>query len=162
MTAGMFAFGYLLVPIYDVFCDLTGINGKTDNSAASVVEQPDMNRTVEVEFIGSVNENGPWEFRPSVERMTVHPGKLYDTTYFARNLAGRDIVGQAVPSVSPGQAARHFQKTDCFCFTEQRFVEGEGRDMPVRFIIDPELPKHVETITLAYTFFATDKLAAAN
>ena len=161
MTAGMFAFGYLLVPIYDVFCDITGINGKTANEAATVVEKPDLDRTIEVEFIGSVNQNAPWEFRPSVARMTVHPGKLYDTTFFARNLADRDLIGQAVPSVSPGQAARHFQKTDCFCFTEQHFEQGEGRDMTVRFIIDPELPRHVETVTLGYTFFATEKLAAA-
>ena len=161
MTAGMFAFGYLLVPIYDVFCDITGINGKTAASAATVVESPDMDRTIVVEFISSVNQNAPWEFRPSVARMTVHPGKLYDATFFARNLADRDLIGQAVPSVSPGQAAKHFQKTDCFCFTEQHFEQGEGRDMIVRFIIDPELHGHVETVTLGYTFYATEKLAAA-
>ncbi len=160
LVVAMFGFGFLLVPLYDVFCDITGVNGKTDDRPAQVVEAPDPDRLVTVEFLGSVNQNAPWEFRPSVTKMQVHPGKLYDTTFFARNLADEAVVGQAVPSVSPGQAAKYFQKTECFCFTDQAFAAGEGRDMPVRFILDPAIPAHVETVTLSYTFFATNKVAA--
>ncbi len=162
MGAGMFGFGYLMVPIYDVFCEVTGLNGKTADEAASVVEAPDPSRLVTVEFTGSVNQSAPWEFRPEVVRMQVHPGKLYDTTYFARNLTADGIVGHAVPSVVPPVAAKHFQKTDCFCFEEQQFAPNEGRDMPVRFIIDPELPAHINTLTLSYTFFARETVAAAS
>ncbi len=160
LVIGMFGFGFALVPLYDVFCDITGLNGKTDSQAAVVAEAPDTDRTVTVEFIGNVNESAPWSFRPAVARMEVHPGKLYDTTFFAENLTDEVLVGQAVPSVAPGQAARHFQKTECFCFTRQEFAAGEGRDMPVRFIVAPELPGYVETVTLSYTFFATEQVAA--
>ena len=158
MVVGMFGFGYLLVPIYDVFCEITGLNGKTAQSAAEVIEAA-QDRLITVEFVGSVNQNGPWEFRPVVSRMQVHPGKLYDTTFFARNQLDSIQVGHAVPSVVPGNAARHFQKTECFCFESQEFAPGEGRDMPVRFILDPELPAYIDTITLSYTFFALERVA---
>ncbi len=158
MVVAMFGFGYLLVPVYDVFCEITGLNGKTAQSAAEVIEQA-QSRVVTVEFVGSVNQNAPWEFRPSVSRMQVHPGKLYDTTFFARNRLDRMQIGQAVPSVVPGAAAKHFQKPECFCFESQQFAPGEGRDMPVRFILDPELPAHIDTITLSYTFFAQERVA---
>jgi cytochrome c oxidase assembly protein subunit 11 len=161
ITVAMFGFGYLLVPIYEVFCDITGLGGRTSNEAATVVVAPDMSRSVRVEFVASVNANGPWEFRPEVTSMTVHPGQMYTTTYWARNLRDLDVVGHAVPSVAPGSAARYFNKTECFCFTEQLFAPNEGRDMPVIFIIDPDLPAHVETVTLSYTFFDRAGLAAA-
>ncbi len=109
IVVGMFGFGYLLVPIYDVFCDLTGLNGKTAVTAAEVTESAD-DRLITVEFLASVNENAPWEFHPSVAKMKVQPGKFYDTTYFARNQTDGALIGQAVPSVAPGQAARYFQK----------------------------------------------------
>ena len=112
-----------------------------------------------VEFMASVNQNAPWEFRPSVSRMQVQPGKFYDTTFYARNRTEDSLIGHAVPSVAPGQAARHFQKTECFCFEEQLFGPQEGRDMPVRFILDPDLPAHVDTVTLSYTFFAQQRVA---
>jgi len=161
ITVAMFGFGYLLVPIYEVFCDITGLGGRTSNQAATVAIAPDMSRSVRVEFVASVNANGPWEFRPEVPSMTVHPGQMYTTTYWARNLRDLDVVGHAVPSVAPGTAARYFNKTECFCFTEQQFAPNEGRDMPVIFIIDPDLPAHVETVTLSYTFFDRAGLAAA-
>jgi len=161
ITVAMFGFGYLLVPIYEVFCDITGLGGRTSNQAATVVIAPDMSRSVRVEFVASVNANGPWEFRPEVTSMTVHPGQMYTTTYWARNLRDLDVVGHAVPSVAPGTAARYFNKTESFCFTEQQFAPNEGRDMPVIFIIDPDLPAHVETVTLSYTFFDRAGLAAA-
>jgi cytochrome c oxidase assembly protein subunit 11 len=160
ITLAMFGFGYLLVPIYEVFCDITGLGGRTSNEAATVAIAPDMSRSVRVEFVASVNANGPWEFRPEVPSMTVHPGQMYTTTYWARNLRDLDVVGHAVPSVAPGTAARYFNKTECFCFTEQQFAPNEGRDMPVIFIIDPDLPAHVETVTLSYTFFDRAGLAA--
>jgi cytochrome c oxidase assembly protein subunit 11 len=160
ITVAMFGFGYLLVPIYEVFCEITGLGGRTSNEAATVAVAPDMSRSVRVEFVASVNANGPWEFRPEVPSMTVHPGQMYTTTYWARNLRDLDVVGHAVPSVAPGTAARYFNKTECFCFTEQQFAPNEGRDMPVIFIIDPDLPAHVETVTLSYTFFDRAGLAA--
>lgn len=158
MVAAMFGFGYLLVPAYDVFCEITGLNGKTAMTAAAVVENA-QDRIVTVEFVGTVNGNGAWEFTPNVSRMKVQPGKLYETAFFARNRLGSEQVGQAVPSVVPGAAARHFQKTECFCFESQQFAPGEGRDMPVRFILDPELPQHIDTITLSYTFYAQQRVA---
>lgn len=162
LTCAMFAFGFLLVPIYEVFCDITGLGGRTSNEAAEAVIAPDTSRSVRVEFVASVGGNGPWEFRPAVASMMVHPGQMYTTTYWAENQQAKDVIGHAVPSVAPGSAARYFNKTECFCFTEQRFGPNEGRDMPVIFIIDPDLPAHVETVTLSYTFFDRAALAAAN
>lgn len=161
MTAAMFAFGFALVPLYDVFCQITGLGGKTGGSAAVVAERPDESRLVTVEFMASVNEHAPWDFEPVVERMQVHPGKLYDTSYLAANLTGRELVGQAVPSVAPQAAARHFRKTECFCFTAQPFGPEEVKDMPVRFMVDRELPPHIDTVTLSYTFFRTDAVAGS-
>ena len=163
LTLGMFAFGYALVPLYDVFCEITGIGDRTGGAtvASSLPAEVDLDRLIDVEFVASVNgAGGPWEFRPAVSRLQVHPGKLYKTTFFARNLTGSPLVGQAVPSVTPGQANKYLQKTECFCFTEQRFDSGEARDMPVVFFIDPELPEHLDTVTLSYTFFAQDRVAA--
>lgn len=163
LTLGMFGFGYLLVPLYDVFCDITGIGGRTAGQAAVAVEaKPDLERSIRVEFIASVNSNGPWEFRPDQPSLTVHPGQIYRTTFWARNRRDAEVVGHAVPSVAPGQAAKYFSKTECFCFTEQAFGPGEGRHMPVVFIIDPDLPEHVDTLTLSYTFFDQDTVALAD
>lgn len=160
MTLGMFGFGYLLVPMYNVFCDITGIGGKTSDKAAEVVEtKPDIERTIRLEFVTSVNANGPWEFHPDTSSMTVHPGQLYKTTFWARNRREEEVVGRAVPSVAPGEAAKYLSKTECFCFTEQAFGPGEGRHMPVVFIIDPDLPDYVDTMTLSYTFFDQHKVA---
>lgn len=151
----MFGFGYLMVPIYNVFCEITGLNGKTgtisvaEASAISVDQQ----RMVKVEFSSTLNQYAPWDFGPAVPSMMVHPGKQYKTTYSATNKRSTQMVGQAVPSVSPGRAAKHFNKTECFCFTQQTFAGGETLDMPLIFIVDPDLPKDVDTVTLSYTFF---------
>lgn len=164
ITLGMFGFGFAMVPFYDVFCEWTGLNGRTASgpSAAALAHSVDTGRMVTVEFVASVNQNLPWEFRPEIARMQVHPGQAYTTRYFARNTRNQAMVGHAVPSVAPGVAARHFQKTECFCFTEQRFEAEEGRWMPVRFVVDPELPDKIEVLTLSYTFFDTGKVAAQN
>jgi cytochrome c oxidase assembly protein subunit 11 len=160
LVAGMFGFGFAMVPLYDVFCDLTGLNGKTGGRAAVASIEPDMDRTVIVEFIASVNQSMPWDFKPHVTRMEVHPGQMYRTSFHARNRTDQVMVGQAIPSVAPGLAAPHFKKTECFCFTEQEFSAGEGRDMPLLFMVDPELPDDVGVVTLSYTFF--DKQKAIN
>ena len=140
MAVGMFAFGFALVPLYDVFCDITGLGGRTNSTAATVIEAPDENRVVTVEFVTTVNEYAPWEFKPTVASLDVNPGRLYRTDFSARNLSSGAIVGQAVPSVAPAAAATHFKKTECFCFTAQSFEPEETKDMPVQFMVDPELP----------------------
>lgn len=148
----MFGFGWVLVPLYDAFCEITGFGGRTGAQAQAVTVSPDTSRTVTVQFLADTG-TGEWEFRPAERTMEVHPGQLYKTTYFAHNLRDSDTTGHAVPSVSPGMAARHFQKAECFCFEIQAFTPGEKKDMPVVFIIDPELPPEIGTVTLAYTFF---------
>ncbi|MCG8433441.1 MAG: cytochrome c oxidase assembly protein [Gammaproteobacteria bacterium] len=160
ITAAMFVFGFLLVPLYDVFCDITGINGKfTDLTADVVTENPRLDREITIEFITSVNSEAPWKFQPAVRKMKVHPGKLYGADFYAENLTDQVLIGQAVPSVAPGRAVKYFQKTECFCFSQQRFSAKEGRQMPVRFIVDPELPENIDTVTLSYTFFAIEEVA---
>lgn len=161
LAVAMFGFGYLLVPIYDVFCEITGLGGRTGDRATAVEMTPDLDRIVTVEFVASVNQGAPWEFRPSVSRMEIHPGEMYQTSFFARNESDEFLVGHAVPSVAPGQAARYLQKTECFCFNTQDFQAGETKDMPVIFFVDPEIPEHVDTVTLSYTFFARDRVATA-
>lgn len=155
VTMLMFGFGYALVPLYDVFCDITGLNGKTGVVQADTLDgQVDESREVVVEFVANVNSALAWEFRPVTTRMRVHPGKIYETYFYAHNLSQRATVGQAVPSVTPGVAGKYFNKTECFCFTRQEFGAGEGREMPVRFVVGTQLPKNISTVTLAYTFFS--------
>lgn len=150
----MFAFGFALVPLYDVFCAATGFGGKTAMAATVVVEAPDPNRTVRVEFVASVARGAPWEFEPEVSHLDVHPGQLYETHFRARNLSGAQLVAQAVPSVAPGQAARFFHKTECFCFTSQEFEPHEERELKLVFMVAPELPGRVDTMSLSYTYFS--------
>jgi cytochrome c oxidase assembly protein subunit 11 len=158
-AAGMFVFGYALVPLYDVFCEVTGFGGRTNETPAVVAEAIDESRSVDLEFVTTVNEYAPWTFRSSVPGMTVHPGGLYEATFVATNLTDRQMTAQAVPSVAPQQASRFFKKLDCFCFTTQEFAANETRELPVRFIIDSDLPAHVDTITLSYTFFDTARMS---
>ena len=160
LTVAMFAFGFAMVPLYDVFCEITGFGGRTNASAVQVKEAPDLERRVRVEFVTTVNEYAPWEFEADTSSMTVHPGQMYLATFTAKNLAQSDKVAQAVPSVTPIAASKHFKKLECFCFTSQEFRAAEQRTMPLQFIVDPELPEHVDTITLQYTFFDTARLAA--
>ncbi len=162
IVAGAFGFGYLLVPLYDVFCEITGFGGRTNATAAVVEEAPDMSREIRVEFVTTVNSYAPFELAADVDSMTVHPGKMYFATFTAKNLASADKVAQAVPSVAPVSAAEHFTKIDCFCFTSQEFTAFEARAMPLQFIVDPELPDYVDTITLQYTFYDTARAAAIN
>jgi cytochrome c oxidase assembly protein subunit 11 len=160
MTAGSFAFGWALIPLYDVLCKVAGIgNAEAKSGAEIVTEAVDPNREVTVEFVTSPASVGSYEFRSKVGSMRVHPGKLYDTSFYAKNLTAADSVAQAVPSISPTGTAKYFHKTECFCFSPQKFIAGEGRDMPVRFIVDPQLPANIDRLTLAYTFYDTTQSA---
>jgi cytochrome c oxidase assembly protein subunit 11 len=150
----MFAFGFALVPIYDVFCEITGFGGKTATAAVAVVEAPDPTRTVRVEFLSSVARGTPFTLTPEVSHMEVHPGQLYETHFRARNLTASSLVAQAVPSVAPGTAARYFNKAECFCFTSQAFAPHEELDLKLQFMVATELPPHVDTLSLSYTYFS--------
>ena len=154
VVLAMFGFGYALVPLYDVLCEITGLGGRTGVVEASALDGAvDTSRTVKVQFLGTVSSRLPWEFRPTVASMEVHPGQVYETAYFAKNLSPAVTIGQARPSVAPSVASLHFNKTECFCFVEQEFAPGEGRDMPVRFVLSRDLPAEISTVTLSYTFF---------
>ncbi len=155
VVTAMFAFGFLLVPLYDVFCDITGLNGKTGGRYENTVDASatDLSREVRVQFIASVNAGMPWEFRPAVTEVKVHPGQAMDTYYRVQNLSGRDMVLQAVPSVTPGAAAQYLHKVECFCFQQQRIAAGESKEMPLRFFVDPKAPEGIHTLTLSYTLF---------
>jgi len=157
----MSGFSFALVPLYDIFCEVTGLNGKTaDGPAVVSAEKADESRLVTVQFIASLNKNAPWKFKPEVFEMKVHPGQVMETSFYAENLTDDSRVAQAVPSVSPGVAARHFDKVECFCFTRQEFKPGEGRNMTLRFMVGKELPEDITTVTLSYTFFELDTVAA--
>ena len=158
VVVAMFGFGFALVPLYDVFCEVTGLNGKTGRISAEEVlaGQVDETREVTVEFVASVNSDLPWEIKPLVRRITVHPGAVTEVSYSARNMTGKTVIGQAVPSLVPGVASKYFNKTECFCFTQQSLEPGEYKEMPLRFIVDPELPEDVHEVALSYTFFRMD------
>lgn len=161
-AAGMFAFGFfLLPPMYDVFCDITGFGGRTNTVAAEAVEAPDLTRTVRVEFMTTVNAYAPWEFESDLESIEVHPGKMYFATFTATNLSGDEKIGQAVPSVAPLVANTHFKKIECFCFDSQTYAANEQQSLPLQFIVDPNLPEYVDTITLSYTLFDTLRVASS-
>jgi len=158
----MFGFGFAMVPLYDVFCDITGINGKTGRIAQeeALSQVVDEDRLVTVEFLATVHSDLPWEFKPMVRKIKVHPGEITEVNYYARNKTDKLVAGQAVPSLAPGLAAKYFNKTECFCFTRQALGPGEGKKMPLRFIVDPALPENVRTVSLSYTFYQTEAVAA--
>ena len=163
-----FVLTFSLVPLYRIACEkvfgirLDNTPSTTGPSAAiaDVAAADRQARTVTVLFDGGVNSKLPWAFRPEQASMQVRVGEQYAAAYFARNEAGRAIVGSATPSVAPARASKYFNKTECFCFTAQTLAPGESRDMPVRFIVDPALPDDINTITLSYTFYKNDALTA--
>lgn len=159
---GVCAFGlsFALVPLYRIACEkVFGIRLERTASEDRAMADAEA-RWVTVEFDGGVNSKLPWAFHPNQATMRVQVGQPYDTTYYAHNNSERMIVGSAVPSVAPARASGYFNKTECFCFTAQTLQAGETRDMSVRFIIDPDLPADVKTVTLSYTFFKNDALTA--
>jgi cytochrome c oxidase assembly protein subunit 11 len=167
VVAGMFGFGYALVPMYRTICEALGINvlsladqrtatgswtlARVSAANAAANTQIDTSRSITVEF--DANARGPWEFKPAQRSVQVHPGEMTTVMYEFRNVQNRTMVAQAIPSYAPMQAASHFNKVECFCFNEWTLAPGESKRWPVVFVIDPKLPKDVGTITLSYTFF---------
>lgn len=159
IALGMFGFGYGLVPIYRAVCDALGINVLAVSErqipglskAVPKNTQVDRSRTITVEF--DTNVRGPWDFKPAVRHLEVHPGELTTVVYEFQNIQNRTMAAQAIPSYAPKQSAAHFNKLECFCFTQYTLAPGEKKEWPVAFVIDPKLPKDVTTITLSYTFF---------
>ncbi|MEZ8697469.1 cytochrome c oxidase assembly protein [Vibrio lentus] len=152
---GMFGFGFALVPLYDVMCEALGINGKTNTVSAVQPQgmQPDYSRTVRVEFMSHIKPDMPWQFVPETRVLEVHPGEVVQTNYIAKNLSGLSLVGQAVPSVSPGNGATYFNKMECFCFNQQPLDGHKIAEMGLIFYIEPEIPESIHTLTLSYTLF---------
>jgi len=160
VALGVFVLTFSLVPLYRIACEkVFGVRLERGASSQAGAQHADsIKRTVRVEFDGGVNSKLPWAFHPEKLTMDVVPGELNEAMYFARNESDRALVGSAVPSVAPARASGYFNKTECFCFTAQTLQAGEQRDMPVRFIVDPDLPADVKTITLSYTFYKNDAL----
>ncbi len=149
----MFGFGYAMVPIYEKFCQVTGIrNLLRPDVVESVNTQIDRTRTITVEFDANTRKL-PWNFAPEVTRLQMHPGEMVQVVYEITNQKDRKMTGQAVPSYGPKHSAEFFKKLDCFCFEKKSLEAGETRKMPVVFVVDPKLPKDINTITLSYTFF---------
>ncbi|MBO6557598.1 MAG: cytochrome c oxidase assembly protein [Pseudomonadales bacterium] len=154
VVVGMFGFGFAMVPLYDIMCEITGFNGKTAGPYQSLETQVvDESRTVTVQFLANNNASMPWEFRPEVRKMVVHPGKMNEMNFYVRNVTNKTMSAQAVPSVTPFNAAEYMHKTECFCFEQQELAQGEDLDMPLRFIIDQNIPTEVKTLTLSYTLY---------
>lgn len=168
----MFGFGFALVPMYNLVCDAFGINGRfldiqdgrytaEEGSAKgkTLAARKDLNRTVTVQFTTTLNQNLAWEFKTMTRTMKLHPGEIKQVKFYARNKTDKTVVAQAVPSLAPAQAVKYFTKMECFCFNQQTFQPGEAKEMPLVFVVDPDLPANVDTITLGYTFFDTDRNA---
>ncbi len=161
VVVAMFGFGYLLVPLYDVLCDITGLGGRTGGqySYDPAAVAPDRSRLVKVNFITNTNGGMPWDFWSESGGVRVHPGDLKEVKFYVTNTTDRRMVGQAVPSVVPPQAAQYFHKTECFCFNSQVLEPGETMEMPMRFIVDRELPRNVQSISLSYALFDITEFA---
>lgn len=160
LAVGMFGFAFALVPLYNVFCEITGLNGKTSNQATLRQEvttgREAADREVTIGFLAQTARGMPWEFRPTEPRLVVRPGELHNTTFHVRNRAQRTVIGQAVPSVSPGRAARYLKKLECFCFDQQELPAGGEMEMAVSFVVDKELPSDIPELTLSYTMFRVE------
>ena len=159
VCAAMFLFGFACVPLYRIACvHVLGIkvDGQAADGAKVAAFVPDASRWVTVQFVANVNSALKWQFAPETVSIKVHPGEMVGAWFDATNLAPDAIVGNAVPSVAPKLASQYFNKTECFCFTEQLLAGGATRDMPVRFVVDPRLPRDVTTLTLSYTFYLNE------
>ena len=153
VVVGMFAFGFALVPIYDVMCQAFGINGKTAGAYEAGQQTTDESRQVRVQFLATNSAEMVWEFGPQADEVVVHLGDSTQMLFVAYNPTDKPMTAQAIPSVAPSKAAAYFHKTECFCFTQQVLQPGERIEMPVRFIVDRDLPADVRHLTLAYTLF---------
>ncbi|NIP72389.1 MAG: cytochrome c oxidase assembly protein [Gammaproteobacteria bacterium] len=164
VVIAMFGFGFAMVPMYSAVCAAFGLNGKTERISSEDGDRyvVDEDRVVAVSFDATAHPRLPWSFEPAVDRVRVHPGERKRVMFVVRNLSGSSITGQAVHSVTPSAAAPHFKKTECFCFSQQSLAPGERQEMPVVFVVDPDLPEQVSSVTLSYTFLRADKYAGAN
>jgi len=156
VIVAMFAFGFALVPIYNSLCKALGINGKTNTESISYQKDKvkiDKSRIVTVEFIATNNSGVPWAFYPKIKKIKVHPGDIAKLAFYAENKTDNTMTVQAIPSVTPGIAAKYLKKTECFCFTQQTLNGHEAMNMPLLFHLDPELPGSIKTVTLSYTLF---------
>ncbi len=161
ISIGMFAFAFALVPIYDVICDITGLNGKTGTIEQAEADKIALdNRTIQVQFVTTLNQSMPIEFEPQQSSMAIKPGQVTTINYRVKNLTSADINAQAIPSVTPALAASHFNKIECFCFENQILKANEEKVFTMRFIVNPKIPTNIKTITLAYTFFDINKSAS--
>ena len=152
LTVGMFGFAYALVPMYNSACN-AGLFIQKREELSAINTQVDATRWITVEFVANVNEKMPWKFEPLQKSVRIHPGALTNVSYEVANMTDRKIVGQAAPSYGPALAGKYFKKVQCFCFSKQTMNPHERREMPVVFVVEPGLPKDVNTITLSYTFF---------
>lgn len=150
---GMFGFGFALVPLYNVMCKQLGINGKTGGPVTYDNQLVDNQRMVTVEFVTTNNEKLTWDFHPITKKIKLHPGEMKRVAFYAENKTEERMIVQAIPSVTPSEAARYLKKTECFCFARQALQPHEHMKMPVLFHLDPELPKEITTVTLSYTLF---------
>lgn len=156
IVVGMFGFCFALVPLYSVFCKVTGLNGKTDGKPQPLVTKVDKSRTITVEMLATLNGSLPTqngEFIARTKKITIHPGEYVSTSYWVKNLTAKPMIVQAIPSVTPGLAANHIKKIECFCFQKQPLNPLEGQEMKLVFTVDPALPTSIKTVTLAYTLF---------
>ncbi|MBU25152.1 MAG: cytochrome c oxidase assembly protein [Gammaproteobacteria bacterium] len=149
----MFGFGFALVPLYDVFCDITGLNGKNFNQGPAQIVAVDDSRTVKVQFITVNPADMPWSFEPTERSIRVFLGEDRQTAFYAKNPTANWMVAQAVPSVTPSEAAPYLHKVNCFCFERQPLEAGADTEMPLLFVVDPELPEYISTITLSYALY---------
>ena len=161
-AAGMFAFAiFVMPPMYDLFCEITGLGGKTKGAYEAVEVKVDTSREVEVQFLTSNNALMPWGFYPSETKVVVHPGEARRVTFIAKNTTNKDMVAQAIPSMVPNNTAEYFHKTECFCFNNQPLAAGESAELDLIFIVDPDLPASVNSLTLSYTLFdITDSVSS--
>lgn len=157
IVVGMFAFCFALVPMYTAFCKVTGLNGKTAGQTTFAGGEIDYSREVTVELLATLHETIPYQFEAKQKKYTLHPGEYITTSYRVKNLMPKEVVVQAIPSVTPGLAARHIRKIECFCFQRQPLMATEDKEMSLVFTVDPELPQDIRTITLAYTLFDVTK-----
>ncbi|MGB3610285.1 MAG: cytochrome c oxidase assembly protein [Cellvibrio sp.] len=163
LGVGMFVFAiWVMPPMYDVFCEITGLNGKTGGPYQAVSAEVDTSRTITVQFVATNNEGMPWQFAPEVRTVKVHPGEQKRINYHAVNPTDRDMIGQAIPSLVPFKAANYFHKTECFCFEQQPLKAGESAELPMYFIIDQDIPENIHTITLSYALFDVTERYADN
>jgi cytochrome c oxidase assembly protein subunit 11 len=153
IAVGMFGFGFAMWPLYNVFCDLTGLGGRGVKVAESVGAIQASDRQVRVRFDATVNSGLPWQFQAQDKSATITLGEMTETLYLAMNESDQAITGRAIYNVTPPEASLYFVKTECFCFTEQILQGRETREMPVYYFIQPDLPEHIKEITLSYTFY---------